>query len=585
MKGVSMDKRAVARTLEEIGRYLQIEEKNRFRSLAYLNAARKIDSLDMPIDQFVRLGEWQRTPGIGKATGAVIEEVARTGTSSYLQELRARYPAGIFELLSLPGLGLRKIGILHKELGISSVDDLESAVRANRLLALRGFGPKTQQKIGESIEFLRSHRARFLLPKALAFAEMLREHVEQLDGIDQAAIAGSIRRRFEVVKDINLCLVARDLTAAAGAVRAVSFLERIEQIDARTLEAQSRTALPVRIHLCAPSEFATTFLFTTGSAAFVEALVQYAGRKGFVLEPEGLWKKSERIPLRSEEALFRALGVTPVEPELREEPPADWKTPARRLVDVSDLRGTFHVHSTFSDGKATILEMLDAARERGMAYVGLSDHSPTAAYAGGLTEERLAQQHAEIEKHRPAFVPMRIFRGTESDILMTGDLDYPPETLAKLDFVIASIHSRFKMTPQEMTARMLRALRNPFVTFLGHMTGRLLLSREGYKLDFDAVFEEAGRQGVIIEINGNPRRLDIDWRLMQRALSFGVGFSIHPDAHSVSEYDHLVSGVWTARKGALTPAQIFNTKSVEEVEDYLAKRRTRAIKAQRKKEG
>lgn len=574
---MSVDKHTVARVLEEIGRYLQIEEKNRFRALAYLNAARRINAIDIPIEQLVRSGELQRTPGIGKATGAVIEELVRTGTSRYLEELRACYPAGIFELLRVPGLGLRKIGILYKELGIASVDELESAVRANRLLTLRGFGPKTQQKIGEAIEFLRSHRARFLLPKALEFAEMLRQRVEQLEGIDQVAIAGSIRRRFEVVKDVNLCVAAANLERTWRELRSIRFLDRIEPIDERTIEGQSRTGLPVRLHLCRPQEFATTLLFTTGSAAFVDGLVDYARQKGFVLAPVGLSKRGRRIATGSEEALFGALGASPLEPELREEPPADWTAPAPRLVELADLRGTFHVHSTFSDGKATIYEMLDAASERGFAYLGLSDHSPSAAYAGGLTVERLDEQHAEIEKHRRAFAPMRVFRGTESDILMGGELDYPPQTLARLDFVIASIHSRFRMTPEQMTERILQALRNPFVTFLGHLTGRLLLSREGYKMDFDAVFEEAARQGVIIEINGNPHRLDIDWRLMRRALAKGVRFSIHPDAHSVGEYNHLVTGVWNARKGGLGPEQIFNTRPVEEVEEHFRRRRDRAM--------
>ncbi|MGH9198317.1 MAG: PHP domain-containing protein, partial [Acidimicrobiia bacterium] len=376
-------------------------------------------------------------------------------------------------------------------------------------LTLRGFGPKTQKKIAEAIEFFRAQDTRWLLPKAMQFAEMLREHLEELAGIEQVAVAGSIRRRLEIVRNVNLCIVASDLAVAAHSVMSVDFLDRAEQVDPTSIRAQSRTAMPVAVRLCTADEFPTALLFTTGSAPFVESIVAHAGRKGFVLAPEGLTRSGKRIALSSESEVFEKIGIATVEPELREEPPRNLR-PRPRLIDVSDLRGAFHVHNTFSDGKATVYEMLEAASLLGLAYVGMSDHSPTAYYARGLTEERLAEQHAEIDQHARSFSSMRIFKGTESDILGNGDLDYPPEILAKLDFVVASVHSRFKMGSEEMTERILRAIRNPFTTFLGHLTGRRLLSREGYRVDYDAVFAAAAKEGVILEINGNPNRLDLD---------------------------------------------------------------------------
>lgn len=575
---MSVHKRDVSRALEEIGRYLQIEERNRFRSMAYINAARRLDAVDMPMDEFVRSGAMQKTPGIGKATGQVIEELVRTGKSRYLEELRAKYPEGIFELLRIPGLGLRKIGVLFSELGISNVDELEAAIDANRLLKLRNFGAKTQQKISDSIKFYRSHHTRFLLPTALRYAESLVESLKSSKGVEAVEVAGSLRRHLEVVGNANLCVAARDLDTAASAIEGLDFLDRMERSGDRLISARSRLGLHVQFHLCTPDELPTTLFFFTGTNAFTDRVVAHAKRKGLALTPEGLQKNGKHIKLATEEDLFGEIELPVIPPELREEAPKSLRSAGRRLVDLSDLKGTFHVHSTFSDGKATIYEMLDAASDRGFAYVGMSDHSPTAGYAGGLSEERLAEQHAEIEKHRKAFAPMRIFLGTESDILMDGNLDYPPEVLAKLDFVVASVHSRFKMPKEEMTERMIRALRNPFTTFLGHPTGRLLLSRAGYELDFDVIFEEAAENGVMIEINGNPHRLDLDWRRMQLAVEAGVRFSIHPDAHSVGEMNYLLTGTWNARKGGLGPEHIFNTLPAEEVERHLAQRRAKALK-------
>lgn len=543
-----MDKWEIARTLDEISRYVELKESNRFKSLAFEKAARSLSALDREPEELIASGDLQKTPGIGKTTAAVIEELVRTGHSHYLDELRQQYPAGIFELLRVPRLGLKKIGVLYDKLGIGSLDDLEAACRAGRLRTLRGFGEKTEQQILKGIAFARKRESQFLLPVGIEIGEAIREQLAQYDAIENAEISGSVRRRLEVIRNVNIAVAMRNPDGAEKIL--TKFVADLEPIDANTFRGLARNDIAVYFHVAKPGEFGSTLFRTTGSAEFVTAI-------------------GDIKPAKNEEQVFERAEIAYVAPERREGVEDLRRKRPRALVKLEDLRGTFHVHTTFSDGRHTVLEMLTAARERGFEYVGISDHSKSAFYAGGLTEEGLAAQQAEIARQEPAVAPMRVFRGTEADILADGSIDYDDATLAKFDFVIASIHSRFGMTPEEMTERILRALDNPRVTFLGHLTGRLLLAREGYTMDFDRVFEKAGQRGVMIEINGNPRRLDIDWRLVRRALDRGVRFSIHPDAHSIHEYNALITGTWVARKAGLSPKEIFNTRSLEQIEDYL----------------
>jgi len=555
-----MDKWEVARTLDEIAKYVELSEPNRFKALAFEKAARALAALDRDPADLIASGDLQKMPGIGKTTASVVEELVRTGRSRYLDELRKQYPPGIFELLRVPRLGLKKIGLLHDKLGVGSLDDLEAACRAGRLTTLRGFGEKTQQKILEGIANARKRQSNFLLPVGIEVGESIREQLAQIDAIENAEVSGSVRRRMEVIRNVNIAVAMRDPQRASKALAKV--VADLEAVDANTFKGTARNTIKVYFHLTRPQEFGSTLLRTTGSDEFVRALLERAGER----------------PAKTEEEIFERAGVPSVAPE-RRETAEDLKRKRRRaLVTLEDLRGTFHVHTTFSDGRNTVLEMLTAARERGFQYVGLSDHSKSAYYAGGLTEEGLREQQAEIGRQERSVSPMRVFRGTEADILADGGIDYDTKTLATFDFVIASIHSRFGMSKEEMTERILRALDNPYVTFLGHLTGRLLLARDGYSMDFDRVFEKAGERGVMIEINGNPRRLDIDWRLVGRAYDRGVRFSIHPDAHSIQEYNALITGTWVARKAGLSPRDVFNTKPVDEVATYLQERKTASSK-------
>ncbi|HUR79526.1 MAG TPA: PHP domain-containing protein [Thermoanaerobaculia bacterium] len=551
-----MDKFTVARTLDDISRYIELSDSNPFKARAFEKAARAVEKLDEDVEDLVARGAILEVSGVGKATGAIIEELVRTGTSRYLEELRDQYPPGIFELLRVPKLGLKKIAQMHKELGIGSLEDLEEALHDGSVAKLKGFGAKTAEQILKGIEFARMRESQFLLPVGLEAGESIRERLADLDEVENAEVSGSVRRRLEVIRNVNIVVVTKKPQVVAEKLADV--VANLTPIDERTYKGQTRGELDVIFHLTPPNEFGSTMLRTTGSAAFVEAFGTIANAA-------------------KEEDAFKKAGFTYVEPERRESTD-DLKLKKRtKLVDVADLRGTFHVHTTFSDGRNTVQEMLGAAHGRGWEYVGISDHSVIAYYAGGLTEEKLKAQHAEIAKQEKGVAPMRVFRGSEADILPDGTMDYGKRILSKFDFVVASVHSQFKMDVDAMTDRILRAMDDPHVTFLGHLTGRLLLSREGYKVDYDRIFDKAAETGVMIEINGNPRRLDVDWRYLRKAVDRGVMFSIHPDAHSIGEYNAVVTGTWVARKGGLAPKHIFNTKSVEEVAEFFAaKKQSRA---------
>lgn len=576
-----MDKHDIAKALDEVAKYLEITDANRFKSLAFSKAARAIEALDDDLAAIVADGRILSVPGVGKSIGPMIVELATTGALGYLEELRKQYPQGFFRLMKVPGLGLRKLGVLYETLGVADLDDLERACREGKLEALPGFGPKTQQTILEGVARVRTHTGQFLLPAAIAIAEQIAERIRDVRGVARVEIAGSVRRRLEVVQNVNLCVMADDVGKVVAAIRKRQLFDALQVVDGTTVRGMLRNDIAVDMRILPREQFGSALLRLTGSKQFVDALVRAGEKRDVGFDGFSLTKNGRPVATESEDAAFRTLGLPVIPAELRENADVLRRKKPVRLVETADLRGTFHAHTTYSDGRATLREMLEAAHGRGMEYFGISDHSKTAAYAGGLTVDRVREEQGEIDEERRRVPAMRVFKGTEADILADGSIDYDDATLASFDFVIASIHSRYKMTGEQITNRILRALTNPFVTFLGHLSGRLLLSRDPYELDLDRVFDTAAENGVMIEINGSPHRLDIDWRLMKRALDRGVRFSIHPDAHSVAEIGYVVNGTWAARKGGLGREAIFNTKPLDEVEEYLGKRRARAIAATR----
>ena len=575
-----MDSRTAAHILTRIAALLELSGGNRFRARAYEGAADALRSIDTDdLRPLLRSGELAELPGIGPATLSVVRELADTGESAYLERLQASVPPGLLELLRVPGLGAAKIHALHEHLDIRSLDDFEACARDGRLAGVKGFGPKTVEKMLKGIELLRASGSKSLYPHAALEAARVLATVSGHPGVARAGIAGSVRRHMEVVRDIDIVAgcagdpsqVARSFAGGAG----------VKSADPR---GPGRVAITyvdgvcLDLHCVPDAQYAVALWRATGSDGHVAEALAHAAAHGVTLDGDRLLDDRGRaIPVHDEEALYAALRLPWVPPELREgtteiRAAARGELPA--LLEDSDIRGVLHCHSTWSDGKATIAQMADAARARGWAYIGISDHSQAAFYAGGLKPDAVLRQHDEIDSLNESFGGrFRVLKGIEADILADGRLDYDEEIRDRFDFIIGSIHSRFAMSRAQMTERVLTALDDARLTILAHPTGRLLLSRDAYGIDMDAVLEKAADNRVAVELNADPHRLDIDWRLLRGARDRGVTIEIGPDAHSTRGLDHTTIGVGMARKGWLRAGDVLNARSADDVLAFARARR------------
>jgi DNA polymerase (family X) len=577
----------VARLLADIGTLLELNGQDSFRARAFANAGRALEAVDADLLALAREDRLISLRGVGAGIAAVIGEYVLTGRSTLLDELRTATPIGLHDLLLVPTLGPKRIHTLHAELGIDGLDALEAAAREGRLAALPGFGAKTQSRILEGIAFARSTRQLRRYPEALEVAVRLADRLRSLPGVERAEIAGAVRRRLEVVDRVDLVAAAADPAATLDAFRGLHGepAERDDSSEPGIAALRLSDGMAARLRCVAPPAFVAAMLWETGSTAHLEALAARAAERGGTLGPDGLrpgdaGAGSQPPPLAREADAYDRLGLAYVPPELREglgEVERAAAGPLPRLVEPGDLAGTFHCHTTYSDGKATLEEMAAAARERGWSYLGIADHSRTAAYAGGLPLERVRAQQAEIDALNELLADQgadfTVFKGIESDILADGSLDYPDDVLASFDYVVGSVHSSFRMDPAEMTRRIVRAIRHPALTILGHPTGRLLLTRSGYGVDVDALLQAAAAAGVVVEINSNPHRLDLDWRHVRTAAELGILIAVNPDAHSVAALDHVAFGVNMARKAGLEPRQVRNTWPRGRVAEYFAQRK------------
>jgi DNA polymerase (family 10) len=580
-----MDKQDVAAALEEMADLLEIRGENPFKVRSFRNGARAIEGLADDLEARVAAGTLTELTGIGKTLASTITELVRTGRLAELEALRRESPPGLLELLAIPGVGPKKAKALHEELGVASIDDLERACKEGRVAGLSGFGKKTAEKILAGIAYRRQYSGRFLVSEAFATAAALVERLRPLKALDRVEIAGSLRRRRETVKDIDVVATLKDESAADSVMEHLAAWEEVQEVLARgptKASVRLRRGLQVDLRVVPRSSFAAALQYFTGSKEHNTALRGRARDLGFKLNEYGLYRLedgAERpVPCEDEAALYRQLGLDWIPPELREDAGEIELARERRLpslVRLEDLRGIVHVHTRYSDGADTVEAMAEAVRALGYRYLGVSDHSQSAGYAGGLKEDDVRRQHREIDQLNRGFENFRIFKGIESDIRADGSLDYPAEVLDGFDFVIASVHSSFQLPIEEQTRRVIRAMEDPHTTFLAHPTGRLLLSREGYAIDMEKVLAAAGRLGVAVEINAHPSRLDLDWRWGAFARAHGVLTAIHPDAHEAGGIRDVVYGVGVARKAGFSAAEVVNCLERREFESFLKRRRPR----------
>jgi DNA polymerase (family 10) len=577
-----MDSRTAAHVLSQIGALLEAKGEQKFKARAYAGAARSLIALDTDdLAPLLRSGELAATPGIGPATLSVVRELVETGESRYLNQLREGFPAGLLDLLRVPGLNAARIQVIHDALGVQTVEDLERVAQNGQLAELPKFGKKTAERILKGIEISRrnAHLERF--PAAVIEAHMLLANVVKHPDVTRAEVAGSIRRHNEIVADIDIVAEcsADPARVAASFARSPGVSESKIRDNPGSVHIRFVDGTHLDMYCVGRADYPVALWRATGSAAHIEEMTVLARNKGFEIAGDSLVRKGgKRVTLLNEDALFTALDLSPIPPEMREgmgEIEAAARGELPNLVTFDDLRGILHCHSDYSDGSASIEEMANAAKSRGWDYIGITDHSESAFYAGGLKRDKILRQHEEIDRLNAQMTGFRILKGIEADIMADGRLDYDAQILDSFEYVVGSIHSRFSMDGDAMTVRVLAALDDPHLTILAHPTGRLLLSREPYAIDIDAVLEKALGVGVAVELNADPHRLDLDWRYCRQANDLGTTIAIGPDAHSTAGLDNVHFGIGMARKAWLEPADILNTRSAEDVLAFARKRRAR----------
>jgi len=479
-------------------------------------------------------GELEKIPGVGKSIARHVDEWCREGTFDEYEKLKARFPAGIFEILNIPGLGPKKARVLYRELGISSIGELEYACMENRLVELKGFGVRTQEKILNHIEKIKVYSTMRRAPEAYRLAGEVKKLLRRYS--DDVYLVGGLRRFQEVASDVDFLIHVGE----PGSVLSHGHLEDFEDVrfvqEDRILAKYEGFLVDIRISE-KPVGVSQLFFFT-GSKGHIEALRKIGSGLGITISSDGVFVDERFVDITSEEEIYNLFGLSYIPPELREnlgeiEAARDRKLP--ELITDKDICGIFHIHTTYSDGSLTLDKVVQYAVEQGYQYVGISDHSQSAFYAGGLKEDDLKRQRDQIEVVRESYPQIDVYWGIESDILPDGSLDYSEEILGMFDFVIGSVHGSFRMSSEDMSARIVKALNNPYLTILGHPSGRLLLGREPYDVDMNRIIEVAAEKGKIIELNAHPYRLDLDWRWCRRAKELGVPVAINPDAHKAGD--------------------------------------------------
>ena len=585
-----MTKTEIAAILEEIAALLELKGENPFKIRAYTNAARSLETFGGNLPNLQDEEALAKIPGIGKSIAEKIKELAATGSLKYLEELRAEFPAAILELFSIPGLGAKKIKALYEKLRVSSIAQLRLACETGRVAKLPGFGETTQQKICDAIAKRTQRAGSFQFGEVAVDAETLRHDLAAHPDALQVDVAGSYRRRKEIVHDVDLLVATKKPEAITKLFVGHPLVESIIAHGPTKSSVRLRSGAQCDLRVVTAAEYPFALAYFTGNKEHNIELRSRALKHGWTLNeyrlaplpPDPKTKKkrlARKIPkVRDEVDLYRAVDLDFIPPELREnggEFEAAEKHSLPKLIEKENLRGTFHCHTTASDGHNSLEEMAEAAQELGLEYLGIADHSRSSIQAHGIDEVKLRAQVARIRELNKKSNGFRLFAGVECDILRDGSLDFPDNVLSQLDYVVASVHSVFNLSEADMTRRVIRAMENRFVTMLAHPTGRLLLKREPYQIDIPAILDAAARTGTWIEINAAPKRLDLDWRWWPLAKQKGVQCVINPDAHRTERLQDLWFGIGIARKGWLTKEDVVNCLPLGKIEKALRAKRTR----------
>lgn len=559
--------------MEQIARHLELQNENPFKVRAFRMGARTIASLAGEPSTWLAEGTLDSVPGVGATLQGVIRDLVESGRSTMLDELRERVPPGLIEMLRISGLGVGKVRSIHERLHLESIPELEAAARDGRLAALPGFGAKTAESVLRGIARLRQATTYRLIHHAAEEANRLESMLGQVPGVTAAITAGGVRRGLELVGDMVVVLVAAE--APEQVLKAIAELPGVDEFggqDERRATIRFAGGESAQVIVTPEANLGAVLLEATGSPEHLRQLVALAGAKGYALRGAALWRGSEFVATPDEATIYRALGLPLIPPELREGL-GEVDGPIPPLIERRHLQGLVHCHTSYSDGSFSVQDLGRVCGEAGYGYVGITDHSGTAAYVGGLSEADIRRQWDEIDRANEQKAGARILKGIEADVQADGRLGYSDALLEGFDFVIASVHNRFEMNREQMTERILTAMEYPAVTILGHLTGRLLLAREPYQLDHARIFAAAAAKGVAIEINADPQRLDLDWRLVREAKMAGVTISIGADAHSMAGLENVGFGITMARKGWLTPADVLNARPLEGFLEFAAARR------------
>lgn len=562
-----MENKELIRMFRLTASLMELHDENPFKIRSYTGAVMVLERLESPIHQMSQ-SQLEKLDGIGKGMASKILEAVQTGSPADLSRLLETTPEGVVQMLHIKGIGPKKIKVLWKDLGVESIEALREACEKNEVSKLKGFGAKTQQTILEGLQYTESNKGKLLWAEAEPLALDLLSFLKNRPETTQAEVVGDFKRNLEIIDTLQFLISLQTDDNWPAFLQDLPGVTPLEAASGPFVwrGAHEASGIKLEVRLVPERRFANQALLYSASPAW---LAQPLNDNTLMAEAYG-------EPAATEEELFKRVNLPFLAPELRESLRMLELAKANQLPTLltdADLKGTVHNHSTYSDGAHSLEQMAVHCQQLGYEYLGICDHSKSAFYANGLQEFRVQQQHQEIDRLNQQLGPFKIFKGIESDILNDGSLDYDPEVLASFDFIVASIHSNLKMDVVKATDRLVKAIQNPYTTMLGHPTGRLLLRREGYPIDHKAVINACAENQVIIEINANPWRLDLDWRWVEYALSQNVMLSINPDAHSMRGYEDMRYGVLVGRKGGLTKEMTFNAKSREEVETYFAERK------------